>query len=103
MRSKRYEAQYGSTDVRDAVNRAVADGWVIDSVKPNQKRGKSQGLFALYKVGMPAAEFIRLAEAFPAREVRGIDCLRWDIVRGFITLAPIGGQICLARLEPSSE
>jgi len=104
MEPNKYEAQYGNGDVRDAVNRAIADGWVIGSIdrspkRGKPKRGKSEGLFAFYKLGMPASEYVRLAEAFPARKVRGTECLRWDLVHGYITLAPVGGQICLARLD----
>ncbi len=108
MGLKKREAQYGNADVKDAVERAIADGWVIASIESSPKdckpkRGKSDGLFALYKVGMTAAEYVRLAGTFPARKVRGTECLRWDLVHGYITLAPIGGQICLARLDPSPQ
>lgn len=95
----KYGKQYGNADVGEAVNRAIADGWIVGSVVPNPKSGKSEKIFALYKVGMSAAEYVRLAEAFPLRKVRGIECLRWDLVHGFITLAPAGRQICLARLQ----
>lgn len=95
----KYEEQYGNADVRNAVNRAVADGWVIGSIEPNPKSGWSKDIFALYKVGMTAAEYVRQAEAYPARKVRGTECLRWDLIRGFITRAPAGGQICLARFS----
>ncbi len=49
---------------------------------------------------MPAAEYVRLAEAFKARKVTGMECLRWDLMHGHITLAPADRQICLARLCP---
>ena len=94
----RYDEQYGAPEVRKAVNRAVEDGWVISSVKANPKRGESEGLFALYKVGMTASEYVRCAEAYPTRKVRGIDCLCWDLVRGLITLAPPSRQVHLAAM-----
>jgi hypothetical protein len=94
----KYEQQYGSADVKEAVRRAIADGWVINSIAPNPKHNKSKELFALYKAGMPAGEYVRLAEAFNARKVTGIECLRWDLEHGHITLAPADGQIFLARL-----
>jgi hypothetical protein len=99
MAQGKHTAQYGDDDVRDAVSRAIADGWVIGSIVPNPKRGKSLELFALYEVGMPASEFVRRAKAYPRRRVTGVDCLRWDLVKGYITLAPPGRQICLARLD----
>jgi hypothetical protein len=103
MAGEKYVAQYGDDDVRDAVNRAIADGWIIGSVAPNRKRGKSTELFALYEVGMPAAEFVRQAKAYPRRKVSGVDCLRWDLMQGYITLAPLGRQICLARLDSATD
>jgi hypothetical protein len=62
---------------------AYSPAQVITAVAPNPKKPGTEAhrLYALYVPGMSVAAYVKAAGT------RGATCIRWDLARGFITLA----------------